>query len=413
MKIKLLVAVVLAAVFSVAPWSLYAEAPQPAPAAADSGAAGDDASLYADGTKAINEGRWQDAVGLFDKVAQQHGEHAEGALYWKAYAENKEGQAASALSTCGELRQRYPKSRWIEECGALEIEIRGKSGDPVAPQAEPDENLKLLALNALMQQDQAQAVPILQKILSGNQSEELKSRALFVLAQSGSPEAQTLIGQIAHGQQGPALQIKAIRMVATTGGKRAADTLSDIYLHSTDPEVKRVVLQSYIITGDSARLLAVARQETNPELVRTAVHTLGALGAGSDLLTLYRATNSAETKADIINSFIASGHNGVDPLNEIAASEQNPELRRKAIRNLGIAGGMSAAPTLVAVYEKNSDEETKKAAAQALFLANDSHDLVVLARGEKDMEMKQYLVQQLSLMHSKEATDYMLEILNK
>ena len=95
-----------------------------------------------------------------------HGEHAEGALYWKAYAENKEGQQANALNTCGELRKAYPKSRWLEECGALEIEIRGKSGDPVAPQAESDENLKLLALNALMQQDQAQAVPILQKVLT-------------------------------------------------------------------------------------------------------------------------------------------------------------------------------------------------------------------------------------------------------
>ena len=192
MKIKLLVAVVLAAMFSVAPWSLYAEDPQPAPAAVDSGAASDDASLYADGTKAINESRWQDAVGLFDKVAQQHGEHAEGALYWKAYAENKEGQAASALSTCGELRQRYPKSRWIEECGALEIEIRGKSGDPVAPQAESDENLKLLALNALMQQDQAQAIPILQKILSGNQSEELEEPGAVCPGAepvAGSPDA--------------------------------------------------------------------------------------------------------------------------------------------------------------------------------------------------------------------------------
>jgi HEAT repeat protein len=413
MKINLLLAVVLAAVLSVVPRSVYAVDLQPAPPAVNSGTGGDDASLYADGTRAINESRWQDAAGLFDKVAQLHGEHAEGALYWKAYAENKEGQAASALSTCGELRQRYPKSRWIEECGALEIEIRGKSGDPVPPQAEPDENLKLLALNALMQQDQAQVVPILQKILSGNQSEELKSRALFVLAQSESPEARALIDRIARGQQGPALQIKAIRMVATAGGKRSGDMLADIYLHSTDPEVKRVVLQSYVITGDSARLLAVARQETNPDLVRTAVHTLGALGAGSDLLTLYRATNSAETKADIINSLIASGHNGVDPLDEIVGSEQNAELRRRAIRNLGIAGGMSAAPTLVATYEKNSDPETKKAAAQALFLANDAHDLVTLARGEKDVEMKQYLVQQLSLMHSQEATDYMLEILNK
>ena len=40
-------------------------------------------------------------------------------------------------------------------------------------------------------------------------------------------------------------------------------------------------------------------------------------------------------------------------------------------------------------------------------------DLVTLARGEKDVEMKQYLVQQLSLMHNQEATKYMLEILNK
>jgi hypothetical protein len=36
-----------------------------------------------------------------------------------------------------------------------------------------------------------------------------------------------------------------------------------------------------------------------------------------------------------------------------------------------------------------------------------------LARGEKDMELKQYLVQQLSLMHDQEATSYMMEILNK
>jgi HEAT repeat protein len=413
MKIRILLAVVFAAVLSVWPCPVYASAAQPAPAAAESGTAGDDATLYADGTRAINESRWQDAVGLFDKVAQLRGEHADGAVYWKAYAENKEGQAAAALSTCGELRQRYPKSRWLEECGALEIEIRGKSGDPVPPQAEADENLKLLALNALMQQDQAQAVPILQRILSGNQSEELKSRALFVLAQSSSPEAQTLIGQIAHGQQGPALQVKAIRMVATAGGKRTGDTLADIYLHSTDPEVKRVVLQSYLVSGDSARLLAVARQESNPELVRTAVHTLGAMGAGSDLLTLYHASNSAETKSDIINSLIASGHNGVGPLTDIAGSEQDAELRRKAIRTLGIAGGKSVAPALVSTYEKNSDTETKKAAAQALFLANDAHDLVTLARGEKDIDMKKYLVQQLSLMHSQEATDYMLEILNK
>jgi HEAT repeat protein len=412
MKVKGFFAIFLAGALMVAPWRLNAEVMQPLLVANGGGGGADEASLYADGTRAIDENRWPDAVGLFDRVAQMHGEHAEGALYWKAYAENKEGQSANALSTCGELRKSYPKSRWLDECGALEIEIRGKSGQPVSPQAETDENLKLLALNALMQQDQAQAVPILQKILSGNQSDELKSRALFVLAQSQSPQAQALISQIAQGQSGPALQIKAIRMLATQG-KRADDTLASIYQHSTDVQVKRVILQSYLITGDSAKLLEAARQETNPELVKTAIHTLGAMSAGQDLLTMYRATNNAQTKADIINSLIPAGHNGVAPLTEIAQFEQDPELRRKAIRNLGIAGGMSVAPALVATYQKNTDVETKRAAAQALFLANDAQDLVTLARAEKDMEMKKYLVQQLSLMHDQEATKYMLEILNK
>lgn len=412
MKAKRFSAIFLA-IALVMPWRLHAELPQPLLVSYGGGAATDDASLYADGTRAINESRWSDAAGLFARVAQIRGEHAEGALYWKAYAENKEGQPANALSTCGELRKSYPKSRWLDECGALEIEIRGKSGQPVSPQAEPDENLKLLALNALMQQDQAQAVPILQKILSGNQSEELKSRALFVLAESHSPQADALVGQIAQGQSGPELQIKAIRMLAAAQGKRADDTLASIYQHSNDTHVKRVILQSYLITGDSSKLLEAARQETNPELAKTAIQTLGAMSAGQDLLSVYRATNNAQTKADIINSLVASGHNGVSSLSEIAQSEQDADLRRKAIRNLGIAGGMSVAPALVSTYQKNGDVETKRAAAQALFLANDAQDLVTLARNEKDLEMKQYLVQQLSLMHNQEATKYMLEILNK
>jgi len=411
MNVKLFFAFLLMCALMLTPRALHAAEPHLMPPGA--GAAADDGSLYADGTRAISENRWSDAAGLFTRVAQMHGEHAEGALYWKAYAENKEGQPASALSTCGELRKNFPKGRWLDECGALEIEIRGKSGHPVSPQAEPDEDLKLLALNALMQQDQAQAMPILQKILTGNQSDQLKSRALFVLAQNRSPEAEALIGQIAQGQSGTALQIKAIRMLAMAKGKSADDTLASIYKHSSDTHVKRVILQSYLMTGDSSKLLEVARQETNPELVKTAIQTLGPMGAGQDLLTIYRSSSNAETKAEIINALIMSGHNGASQLAEIAQSEQDADLRRKAIRNMGIAGGMSAAPALVTTYQKNSDAETKRAAAQALFLANDAKDLVTLARAEKDPEMKQYLVQQLSLMHDQEATKYMMEILNK
>jgi hypothetical protein len=50
---------------------------------------------------------------------------------------------------------------------------------------------------------------------------------------------------------------------------------------------------------------------------------------------------------------------------------------------------------------------------QGLFIQDDAHDLIQLARKESDRELRKYLVQQLSVMDDREAKDYMLEILNK
>jgi len=62
----------------------------PAPSAPDSG-------LYAEGTRAINQGRWADAVKLFTQAASLKSDHADGALYWKAYSLNKLGRRDQAL----------------------------------------------------------------------------------------------------------------------------------------------------------------------------------------------------------------------------------------------------------------------------------------------------------------------------
>ncbi len=370
-------------------------------------------TLYSEGTRAINDAHWAQAESIFRNLASQHGPRAEPALYWEAYAENKQGNAARALEICAELRHAYPQGNWVKECSALEIEIHSKSDDPLPPQAEQDEELKLLALNSLMQQDEARAVPIIQQILNSDKSEKLKDRALFVLAQDQSPQAQALLGQVASGERNPALQRKAIQMLAVTRGKQAAETLANIYRQTTNEEVKNAILHTYLVIGTPDPLVEAARHESDPQLVRTAVHTLGAMGATSQLLSLYHDSSNPEVKGEVINGLIPAGQKGAEALGSIAGSEQDPELRRKAIHNLGVAGGMSAAPALVAIYKKNTDLETRKAVAQALFLAGDSHDLVELARAEKDPAVKQSLVQQLSLMHNKEATDYMLEILNK
>ena len=137
------------------------------------------------------------------------------------------------------------------------------------------------------------------------------------------------------------------------------------------------------------------------------------MGAVSRLSEIYKATSSKDLKLAIVNAYAAAGSKGADALAAIASNEQDSDLRRHAIRNMGVSGGPSAIPEILAIYSKSKDEESKKAAIDALFVAGDAHDLVALARNEKDPAERRNIVGKLAVMQSKEATDYMLEILNK
>jgi FecR protein len=157
-----------------------------------------DSTLYMQGTRAINEGRWANAEAIFTMVAGQHGDHSDGALYWKAYAENKQGHAKTALATCAELGYAFPSSSWIHECGALEIEIHAQSGKPADPKTIKDDDLKLLALNALMQKDESKALAQIQEILNDGSSERLKQQALFILGRHYSDATYAQIVRIRY-----------------------------------------------------------------------------------------------------------------------------------------------------------------------------------------------------------------------
>src|SRR5207245_8020532 len=135
------------------------------------------------GQSALDSARWDRAVQTFDRVVDMKGAKADAALYWKAYAQNKLGQRPEALTTINVLLKDYPKSRYLDDAKALQVEVRGESGQ-VNPAAESDEDLKLLALQALQNSAPEDAIPMIQKVLQGTGSPRLKARALFVLAQS-------------------------------------------------------------------------------------------------------------------------------------------------------------------------------------------------------------------------------------
>ncbi len=366
---------------------------------------------YSSAQDALNQGDYAQAAEAFDSVAKMNGSKADAALYWKAYALNKQARRNEALSTIKELRNRFPKSNYVRTAASLEVDINRASGNPTTPTAEGDDEMKMIALQALMDQNEDRALPILEKILTGNSSQRVKDKAMFVLSQNESPKAQQLLGDMAMGKQYPGLQEKAIHYLAIEGG-RAGEQLQRIYESTTDIKVKKEVLHSFVVSGDQERACAMAQKETSTDLKKEAIHTLGVLGDTKCLRQLYKQATTVEDKKELIHSLGVGGD--TDGLVEISRNETDPVVKSEIIHSLGVFGGRRAGEALVDMYNAaGADKNTKNAVIDALFVQGSAKQLVAMARKETDPEMKKRIVSKLSIMGSKEGNDYLMEILNQ
>src|SRR4029077_427121 len=140
--------------------------------------------LYDDGRDDLDEDRYEKAAAKFKKLADMNGPQSDAALYWKAYAENRLGKRDTALASIADLKRRFPQSRWQKDASALEIEVRHSTGQPAAVGDQDDCELKILAIQGLMNSDPERGIPLLEKVLNGSACPKGKSKALFVVAQS-------------------------------------------------------------------------------------------------------------------------------------------------------------------------------------------------------------------------------------
>jgi len=426
--------------------------------------------VYDAATSAMDDGKWELAADKFGQVADMHGKRADAALYYKARAQNELGRRQEALATLAGLEKEYPNSRWLNDAKELEIEVKQKSGQPVSPETQGDCELKLYALNGLAQADPDKAVPLLEKILHGSDCPKLESQAFFVLSQSSSQQAKDLIVKIARGESNPDLQRKAIQALGMYGGSYGRDALVQVFTSTNDVDLKKSILRALMMSGDRAQILAVAKNEKLPEVRAEAIRQLGMMGAREEVWQLYQAETSVEVKKQILQAMWMSGDRqrvgdlamketdhslrltaindlglmgkDSDPeLMSIYGSDHDPEIRKKVLNALFLAGdrdrmadiaknekdtnlklsainylglmGKQSDDVLVGIYKSDSDPETRKKVVNALFISGDAKGLVDLARSETDPNMKKAIVSQLSIMHSKEATDYLMELLNK
>jgi len=315
-------------------------------------------SLYDEARASINSGRYDRALEQLNRLIQRSdgkstaiADRVDAAMYWKAYTQMKLATTADALATLQDLQKKYTESRWIKDAKALELEVRQASGQGVSPEAQNTEELKLLALRGLMNSDPDKALPMIQQLMTGNSSVTVKENALFVLSQSQSPRARDIIVDTAKSGSNPDVQLRAVRylgMMRTTDNRQV---LGDVYKNTSDTAIKRAVIQAY------------------------------------------RSGSTA------------------DALSDLARNEKDVELKRSIISSLGNMERTKSGDILKSLYAGDANAEVRKSIVTALGQQRNDAVLIDLARAEKDPTLKKQMVTYLSNMKTKEATDYMIELL--
>ena len=372
--------------------------------------AGDDAARsdsYRAGQRALSEERWPEALSIFTALADAKGPEADAALYWKAWTESKLGRRGDALSTIRALLGTYPKSTWADDAQALELELGGKRGAERIEQGS-DEDLKLYALDGLMQVEPERAVPILERFLAGDHSLKLKEKALFVLAQSDTPKARQILVELVRSGSPPELRLKAVEQLGVAGGKEDLRALSAIWKDST-PEVKAKVLEAWMIADEKQPVFDVARSEKDPALRRKAIELLGVMNATDELGQLYASETDPAVRAKLLEAYGVAGD--ISALSRAAHGESDVALRRKAIEGLGVFGGKEGSRELVSLYGTERERDLRKKILEALMVNGDAQALVGLFRSEKDPEMKRAILQQLSVMDDESVEQILRDVL--
>lgn len=359
---------------------------------------------YRAGRRALEEGRWQEAIDAFGEVTARAGSTQDGAFYWKAYAEAKLGKKNEAFGSLRALRNRFPESRYLDDAEVLELELRGGEEESLSE----DDELKLYALDSLMGAEPERALPLLEKILSKPNPIQLKEKALFVLSQTESPRAAELLLRIARDSSQPELARHAISMIGLSEGPATARSLMEIYRSSTDRETKEQVLGALMVAEAKDEVLALARGEKEGELQRAAIQQLGVMEAVPELRQLYRELTDRTSRETILESLgIAED---VEGLAQAAREKGDDELRIKAIHSLGIVSEERARAVLLELYGSDS-KPIKSAVIEALFIQSDATSLLSLFRREKDRELKREILQKIALIDDDEAQDLMQQIL--
>jgi HEAT repeat protein len=412
-------------------------------------------SLYRAARQALGRREFDSAADLFGHLPARFpaSAYAPDAYYWQAFSLYRVGDEAglrSALAALQTQRAKFPQAATQGDAAALERRIQGelaRRGDrtaavavereaaaaappvppvrpvppvpPVPPDEAPeppeppdapdqpgkdcegdDDDIKIAAVNALIQMDSEKARPILQRILARRDAGSacLRRKAVFLIAQGDGEGTEDILLATTRSDPDPEVREQAVFWLSQVGTEKAVTALDSILQRSSDSRLQEkalFALSQHESPRARAALRGYAERSDVPESLREkAIFWIGQSDdpeSGTYLRALFGKLRSQELRKKVLFSISQrEGQENRSWLLTVARDAGQPvEIRKQALFSAGQAG--VPVPELGALYDNLRDRELKE---QLLFVLSQRDDaaavdrLLAVARKDSDPELR-------------------------
>jgi HEAT repeat protein len=307
------------------------------------------------------------------------------------------------------------------------MEMRGDRDSDVPPGCEDAvDDDRVEALNAMMQLNGDQALPILRRVLQRRDkcSELLRRKAVFLVSQKRSDEAVDILLEVAKTDPDRTTREDAVFWLSQTGSERATEVLEQILLRESDTELQKKAVFS-LAQGRSDRSQAVLRdfirrRDVDDEVRGDAIFWLGQARNPANAAALREAFTSLtddDAKEKVLFSLSQSRapENTQFLLDRAKDRTLNIDLRKSALFWAGQGG--APAKDLGEIYDNAGDDTDLR--EQVIFTLSQRRDqpaldkLLDIARKEPDRELRRQAIFWLSQSRDPRVAKLLEEIIDR
>lgn len=394
--------------------------------------------------EALNQARYEYAAQLFEEVYEmERGNMAAGnALYWQAFARYKLNRTHE-LKVAAELlslqQEKYGEAETAADGEALlarlygELAERGEASaireiHELSEDEMQREATRVAALEALMRMDPDKAMPILEKIVTGEKevSKEMRRNSVFILCRMDDQRSEDLLIDMLGTTDDTEMLSELVMCLSMKESDRALDAIIDLFNRVDDPEIDQAAMFAIGRHGGDRAfelLTAIVRDPKNDsDLRQQALFGITQTGRDEETIAIAMEILKSDTDPEMLEAalFALYRSEGDVPdqvfLDLINNPEADEDLRTQALFFAGQRGQLDIG-FLKQVYAKAESREMKQQICHVITRIDDQEAgldaLIEIIRMEDDPQIRQEAVFWVSRYDSDRAAEFLLEVINE